>query len=116
KPSPPPPPLSPPLFSFATVLLRRVWKPCNLETQASGASRFGQGRNAAVILVVASIELDLRDAGGQRLLGDQAADRFRRLLVAAVLEHVATHALFDAPHGDQRLAGEIVDHLAADVP
>ena len=57
-----------------------------LKLQSAFAGRFGQGRHAAVILVLAAVEADCLMPACGRPLGDRLADGLGRRLVAAVLE------------------------------
>src|SRR5687767_6370568 len=61
-------------------------EPRDSELQATLAGGVGQGLDAAVVAVTRTIERDLVDARGERLLGDRAADLGGGLDVLAALQ------------------------------
>ena len=68
-----------------------------------------------MVLTLASIETHFLDPRLQRFAGDRLADHGRSGLVSAIRK-LGAQVLIEGTGRDQRLAGEIVNHLATDVP
>jgi hypothetical protein len=85
-----------------------------LKLESRFSRRFGQGRNAAMILVIATIEHDFLNTSLDSPLGDRFANRCRRRLVAAISDAFAQRRIATAGR-DERLAGGIVDDLGVNI-
>src|SRR5262249_55288493 len=85
-----------------------------LEVQAGLAGRFGERFDAPMIDIGAPVEHDVLDAGLDRPLGDQLADRLRRGEIAALRQR-ALQPLVEGRGGGDGLARAIVDHLRIDM-
>src|SRR5688572_28680412 len=85
-----------------------------LERQAALSGGIGQRLDAAVEEIAAAIEDDFLDAGSQRTLGDQLADRGSARLVGAIL-HGSLELLVVRRSGRNGVAAAVVDHLGIHV-
>src|SRR3954468_21348753 len=89
-------------------------RPHPLEIQAAFARGVGERLDAPVVAVAAAIEHDVLDALLDRALGDELADRLRRIDVGAGLQ-VAAHVLLKRRGRRNRCAPSVVDHLGVNV-
>src|SRR3954447_17364802 len=82
------------------------------EGQAALTGGIGQGRDTAVVLVAGAVEDHAVDSGGLGTFGDELADL---LGLGGLVTVEAAQVGLHARRGDQRVAGEVVDDLDADV-
>src|SRR4029079_8475917 len=75
---------------------RRTFPTVWLKTQSGFAGSVGQGGDATMVSVMAAIEGDLLDAGGDGALREELADCLGGVLVAAVGHGVADVFIFGA--------------------
>ncbi|TWT54437.1 hypothetical protein Pla22_20840 [Rubripirellula amarantea] len=85
-----------------------------LEIQTGFTSGVGKCLDAAMIAIVTTIELHLRDAGRRSLFCEQLTNFCRRITVATVLD-LRANALVASAGTDKRLTSQIVYELATEV-
>lgn len=85
-----------------------------LKFEAAFTSRLGKCLDASVITIVATIKLDRLDTGSRRLLGNRLTNLCSRIAVTAVTDSAAK-PLVTGAGTHERLAGQIVDQLTAEM-
>lgn len=85
-----------------------------LKLQASLASSLRESLHTAMVAVVTTIELDRANAGCCCLLGNRLTD-LRSGLAVSAMSNRGTQAFVSCAGTDQRLAGDVVDQLAAEM-